>query len=178
MGCTVHEAARLTGISEHTLRYYDRQGVMPFLERDAAGNRVFTDADFQWLQVVRCMKLSGFTLAEMRDYAGLVRRGDETLAERLRVFEEHRERALEALEQLRAGLDGLEYKCWYYRVALEAGTEDVHDDGDGVNLARCYSRFKEWEKTQLGHASAIHGIFSDEAPHPEAAPVDDREAAR
>lgn len=166
MGYTVHQVAEITGLSPHTLRYYDRQGIMPFLKKGANGAREFSDYDLQWIQVIECMKVSGFTLAEMRDYADLVRQGDATLEDRLAMFEEHRERTKRAIRELEASLDGIEYKCWYYRIAVEAGTERVHLTGEGYDQALCYRRFKEWEEHQLGHRSELWTLF----PEPKAAP--------
>lgn len=165
MGYTVNQVAALTGLSPHTLRYYDRQGVMPFLKRGASGAREFDDRDLQWIQVIKCMKVSGFTLAEMRDYADLVKRGDETLEDRLAVFEEHRERTERAIRELELSLDGLNYKCWYYRTAVEAGTERIHLTEEGYDQALCYSRFKEWEEGQLGRPSELRTLFPNPGAH-------------
>lgn len=148
--CTIQEASDITGISVHTLRYYDRQGIMPFLTKDEHGNRVFTEADMQWIYVVKCMKVTGFTLREMREYADLVRAGDSTLQERLEIFQRRREKVQREIERLQCSLDGLNYKCWYYEKAVEAGTEKVHA-ADGYNMAPCYSKIEEWEQKVNKH---------------------------
>lgn len=153
MGYTVQDVSDITGISTHTLRYYDREGIMPFLKRDEHGNRVFEKSDLQWLQVVKCMKISGFTLADMRKYADLVRQGDESLAERLKLFEEHREKTLQQIADLQTALEAINYKCWYYRTSVEAGTESIHFVEDGYDQALCYQEFKTWSERRLEEGS-------------------------
>lgn len=163
MGYTVQDVADITGISTHTLRYYDREGIMPFLKREEHGNRIFEKSDLQWPQVVKCMKISGFTLADMRAYADLVKQGDESLAERLELFEKHREKTLEQIADLQAALDAIDYKCWYYRTSLEAGTESVHFVEDGYDQALCYQEFKSWAERELGE----NGNHVERPKHPD-----------
>lgn len=156
---TIGQAAKMTGFPVPTLRYYDERGIMPFLGKDERGNRVFRTRDLQWLQVVSCMKVSGFSLAEMQEYANLVRQGDSTLEMRLALFQEHRARTLEQIEKLRISLDGLNYKCWYYQTAVESGTEAVHFIENGYDQALCYRRFKDWEGQNLDEPSRIQTLF-------------------
>lgn len=159
MSYSVGEVAKITGLSPHTLRYYDKQGLMPFLQKDENGVRNFRKLDIQWLQVIECMKVSGFSIAEMRHYADLVRRGDETLGERLEFFEERRQRTRDKIKELELSLDALNYKCWYYQQAVEAGTERVHFTREGYDQSLCYSRFKEWEDGHLDNPSEIRNLF-------------------
>ena len=168
---SIGQVARMTGFSVSALRYYDERGVMPFLKKDKGGNRVFRVVDLQWLQVIDCMKVSGFSLGEMREYADLVRQGDATLQQRLALFEEHRERTLRKIEELQASLDGLNYKCWYYREAVQAGTESVHFTESGYDQAVCYRRFKEWEEDNLDEPSRIWTLFGERGLAGDAEPT-------
>lgn len=159
MSYTIQEVSEITGLSAHTLRYYDREGVMPFLRRDKQGNRIFEKRDLQWLQVVRCMKIAGFTLADMREYANMVKQGDESLPARLALFDQRRGEVLRKMEELQAALDAINYKCWYYQTAVEAGTEQVHLTNGNYDQALCYSQFKTWEKQEPGKPSQQFEIF-------------------
>ncbi|MBR3383895.1 MAG: MerR family transcriptional regulator [Atopobiaceae bacterium] len=120
---TVGEMARETGIPASTLRYYDKEGLLPFVERSAGGLRMFTDADREALTVIECLKRSGLSIREIREFMGMVSRGDESLGERKALFEARRDAVRDQIDQLDRTLAVLEYKCWYYETAEAAGTE-------------------------------------------------------
>ncbi|MBE6479312.1 MAG: MerR family transcriptional regulator [Olsenella sp.] len=120
---TVGEMAKETGIPASTLRYYDKEGLLPFVERSAGGLRMFGDADREALTVIECLKRSGLSIREIRDFMGMVARGDASLGERRELFRARRDAVKSEIEQLRRTLEVLEYKCWYYETAEAAGTE-------------------------------------------------------
>lgn len=165
MSYTIGEVSEITGIPANTLRYYDRRGIMPYLKKNEHGDRIFEDIDLQWLWAVKCMKVSGFSIEEMREYVKLHVRGDESLEARRAMFEEKREETLAEIERLRRSLDALNYKCWYYDQAIGAGTERVHLEDGTYDMAMCYRRFKEWEKSQLGHESEVFSLFEESYPN-------------
>ena len=125
---TVGEMARETGIPASTLRYYDKEGLLPFVERSAGGVRMFTDADREALTVIECLKRSGLSIREIRDFMEMVARGDASLGERRTLFEARRDAVRSQIDQLKRTLEVLEYKCWYYETAEAAGTEDAVRD--------------------------------------------------
>ena len=122
---TVGEMARETGIPASTLRYYDKEGLLPFVERTGGGIRMFTDADREALTVIECLKRSGLSIREIRAFMEMCARGDESLGERRALFEARRDAVCEEIDRLQRTLDVLEYKCWYYETAEAAGTEEV-----------------------------------------------------
>ena len=122
---TVGEMARETGIPASTLRYYDKEGLLPFVERTGGGLRMFSDADREALTVIECLKRSGLSIREIREFMGMVARGDGSLGERKALFEARRDAVRAQIAQLRQSLEVLEYKCWYYETAEAAGTEDA-----------------------------------------------------
>ena len=63
---TVGEMAKLLGITASTLRYYDKEGLLPFVERSSGGIRMFQESDFEWLQVIGCMKKAGMSIKDIR----------------------------------------------------------------------------------------------------------------
>ena len=114
---TVGEMARLLNVRASTLRYYDKEGLLPFVERSSGGIRMFKDSDYEWLQVIGCLKKAGMSIRDIRQYILLAMQGDSTIGDRLQMFYAQRERLLEQMEQLRQTLDTLNYKCWFYEQA-------------------------------------------------------------
>ena len=126
MSYTIGEAAKLAGVTTSTLRYYDKEGLLPFVQRSSGGIRVFQNSDFEWLRVIECLKKAGLPLKDIRNYIMLALQGDSTIDQRLSLFQHQREEVKKQMDDLQHTLDTLEYKCWYYETAKEAGTTDVH----------------------------------------------------
>jgi DNA-binding transcriptional MerR regulator len=114
-GLTVGEAAAHVGLSVHTLRWYEQEGLVSPVERDAVGRRRYSRHDIDWLQLLICLRGTGMPVREMRRYAELVRSGPDTVAERLRLFEEHRDRVLDRIAELHRDLEAVNYKIQIYR---------------------------------------------------------------
>ncbi len=116
---SVGEAAAKVGLSTHTLRWYEQEGLISPIGRDAAGRRRYLPADLDWLQLLIRLRSTGMSVADMRRYAELAREGDGTLAERLRLFEEHRIRVLARIAELNRDLEVIDYKIDVYRRLAE-----------------------------------------------------------
>ena len=126
MPYTIKQAAELTNLTPVTLRYYDKQGLLPFMERKESGYRVFSDGDIAMLRVIECLKKSGMSIKDIRQFSEWVLMGDDSLQERYEMFLE-RKKAVEAqMADLQKTLDFIKHKCWYYETAIEAGTEKIH----------------------------------------------------
>ena len=120
---TPGQVAEQTGFSLDTLRYYERIGLLDGIERNAGGQRVFTEDDIAWLRILRCLRETGMPIARMVRYAELARGGDQTIGERLEVLEEHDEDINQKIELLREEQNHIRAKIAYYREAMrEAGT--------------------------------------------------------
>ena len=122
---TVGEMAKRIGVAPSTLRYYDKEGLLPFVERSSRGIRMFKDADFEWLQVIDCMKKTGMQLVEIKRFIVMAMQGDETIDERLELIAKQKERVKLQIDELNATLKTLEFKHWYYETAKNAGTTEV-----------------------------------------------------
>lgn len=94
--------AKMLEVPASTLRYYDKEGLLPFVERSPGGMRMFQEKDFEWLQVIGCLKKAGMPLRDIRVYIELAMQGDDTIGERLALFEHQREVLREQMEQLDA----------------------------------------------------------------------------
>ena len=104
-----------TGFSLDTLRYYEKIGLLVRIARSSGGRRVFTEDDAAWLGILQCLRETGMPIADMLRYAKLARDGDHTMAERLRLLEEH-DRAVEArIAELRAKQLHIRQKIRWYR---------------------------------------------------------------
>lgn len=119
---TVGEMAKRLGIPASTLRYYDKEGLLPFVERSSGGIRMFQEKDFEWLRVIGCMKKAGMSLKDIRQYIELAMKGDDTIDARLELFQHQREVLIAQMEEMRHTLNMVEYKCWYYETAKAAGS--------------------------------------------------------
>lgn len=122
---TVGEAAKILNVAPSTIRYYDKEGLLPFVERSGGGIRVFQEKDFGWLFVIECLKKSGLSIKDIKSYIDMALKGDETIDERLTLFQNQREKVIKQMEELQHTLDTLNYKCWYYETAKKAGTTAV-----------------------------------------------------
>ncbi|MBT1172021.1 MerR family transcriptional regulator [Bifidobacterium sp. MA2] len=125
MGYSIGQVSRRTGLSEHTLRYYDREGLLPSLARTGSGRRCFDDGDIELLDLIECLKSTGMSLAEIRDFVDMTTKGDATLADRLAVFRRQRAVVERRIEDLRRRWSKLDYKVRYFEAAVEAGSESL-----------------------------------------------------
>lgn len=119
---TIGEIAKKLGVSASTLRYYDKEGLLPFMEHPKGRIRVFTDKDYQWLHIIECLKQTGMSLKDIREFLQMAMQGDETIEDRLQLFIKQREAVQQQIQKLQETLDVINFKCWYYETAKEAGT--------------------------------------------------------
>ncbi|GHG73054.1 MerR family transcriptional regulator [Streptomyces griseocarneus] len=117
---TISEVVEYTGLSAHTLRWYERIGLMPHVDRSHTGQRRYTCRDLDWLDLVGRLRLTGMPVADMVRYAELVRQGEETFAERERLLSAHRDDVRRRIAELRSTLDVLDYKIDIYADARRA----------------------------------------------------------
>ena len=144
---TIGEMARKLDVAPSTLRYYDKEGLLPFVERSNGGIRMFKDEDMEWLRLLGCLKKAGMPLREIKAFMDWSRQGDATIGRRLNLIEKQRQSVLDQQKQLEDTLLMLDYKRWYYQTAQEAGTCAVHD---AIPPDQVPERFRalmaEWEK--------------------------------
>lgn len=111
---TISEVAAFTGLSAHTLRWYERIGLMPHVDRSHTGQRRFTNADLDWLAFVGKLRLTGMPVADMVRYAELVREGEHTFEERRELLEATRRDVRTRIAELHDTLAVLDYKIEFY----------------------------------------------------------------
>ena len=115
MSYTIKQVSKLTGLSEHTLRYYDREGLLPLLKRTPNGIRAFSENDIEWLGLICCLKNSGMSIEHIKEFMNLCLQGEQTLPQRKEVLEQHREHILDQLKLLNRSLSTIEYKIEHYK---------------------------------------------------------------
>ena len=124
MPYTIKDMSELTGLPASTLRYYDKQGLLPNLKRDGNNIRIFTDDDYASLRLIDCLKRSGLSIKDIKKFIDMAGK-KEALTGRLEIFRKRREILRKELEDLKGVLDVIEYKCWYYEKACEAGSDSA-----------------------------------------------------
>ena len=122
---TIGDAAAKLGMPASTIRFYEKNGLIPNQQRSSDGRRLFDEDDLEWMRFVERLKVSGMPIKEIREYIRLYMKGDTTIEERRRIVYERREAIDKQLEELQLARDFIEYKCWFYDVASESGTCDT-----------------------------------------------------
>lgn len=113
---SISEAAAVTGLSTHTLRYYERAGLMlDPVGRAPSSHRRYSDADVRWAVLLTKLRATGMPIRTVREYADLVRAGDGNEAARLELLEEHRTTVLERLDEIQRNLEAIDMKIEIYR---------------------------------------------------------------
>ncbi|MGN0246710.1 MAG: MerR family transcriptional regulator [Lachnospiraceae bacterium] len=128
MPYTIKQVSEMMNIPISTIRYYDKEGLLPFLEKKPSGYRIFKDSDITMLQVIECFKSTGMSVAEMQQFIQMVKRGDESLEERYNLFCERKNIVQKQMENLQKQMDIIDHKLWYYETAIKAGTEAIHKE--------------------------------------------------
>ena len=123
---TIGDISRKLNVSNDAVRYYDKEGLLPFAKRNKAGRREFTDDDLGYIEVIDCLKKSRIPIKDIAQFIDWCMEGDSTLDERLDFMETHEEQLEEKIKVLEMNLAFLRWKIWYYQTAAEAGTESIH----------------------------------------------------
>ena len=120
---SIGQVAEMFGLPISTLRYYDKQGLFPNMER-ASGIRKFGDTEIEALRVIECLKKAGMEIKDIRQFMDWCVEGPATYPQRKAMFEAQRVHMEAELEQMNRALDMLKFKCWYYEQAIKDGNED------------------------------------------------------
>ncbi len=143
MPYSIKEMSELTNLPASTLRYYDSQGLLPSLSRNENNVRVFGDEDYRTIKLISCLKKSGLSIKDIKNFMELTVQGDKALNERLNIFRKRRDTLKKELEDLQEILNVMEYKCWYYEQACAAGTEAVMKNIDESKIPEKFRKARE-----------------------------------
>jgi len=114
----ISEVSEQYGLSADTLRYYERVGLIPAVNRNGGGIRDYNELDLRRVEFIKCMRSAGLPVEVLIDYMGLVQQGDATIEARKEILIEQRDRLAARMEEMKATLERLKYKINVYEKAL------------------------------------------------------------
>ena len=136
MSYSIGQVAERTGLSAYTLRNYEKEGLLPFVQKNASGLRVYSDSDISWLSMIECLKATGMPIKEIRQYIEWYKEGDATLSKRLELFRKRRLTVMQELSKLQKILGKVEFKIRLYEKAVAAGSLQAVDGSEEINQLR------------------------------------------
>lgn len=120
---TIGQVSELFDIPISTLRYYDKEGLFPDMQR-VAGIRKFSEKELEALRIIECLKKSGLEIKDIKRFMQWCTQGSETYPQRRELFLQQKKHVEEEIRRLNQVLDLLTFKCWYYEQAIQDGNED------------------------------------------------------
>lgn len=107
---TITEVSKKYGLTADTLRYYERIGLLPVVNRNSSGNRDYTEEDCRWVQFIKCMRSAGLSIEVLIEYVSLFQKGNETIETRKELLLDQRKQIVEKIEELQGTLEYLDKK--------------------------------------------------------------------
>lgn len=126
MEYTIGQVAKRMGITTHTLRFYDKEGLLPHVRKNSVGIRRFSEDDLNWLGVLECLKSTGLQLKDIKHYLDLCRQGNASLPERMDIFLRQKKRIEEQMAALQQNMEKIKFKIKYYEAAIADGEENLY----------------------------------------------------
>ncbi|MFB5266094.1 MerR family transcriptional regulator [Paenibacillus enshidis] len=116
---SIKEVTKMTGISAPTLRYYESEGLLPYVKRDEHGKRLYDQEDIEWVHFITALRATGMPIVQIQKYVKLFKEGDETMSERKTMMLTHKKEIENKIKELYYNMDKINYKLALYDV-LEA----------------------------------------------------------
>lgn len=120
---TIGQVAEKFGMPISTLRYYDKQGLFPNMER-VSGIRRFSEQEIEALRVIECLKKAGMEIRDIKQFMDWCVEGPSTYPQRKAMFEDRKAHMEAEIAHMNRALDMLKFKCWYYEQAIRDGNEE------------------------------------------------------
>jgi len=136
----IGELARRGGRGVHAIRWYEAQGLIPGVTRDAGGRRLYSELHFNWLELMDRLRRTGMSIAEMRTYTALVTQGRSTIAQRQGMLSAHRARVVETIAEWTLALKLIDRKIDFYGEWLVTGQRPELDPLARTGIARAPGR--------------------------------------
>ena len=118
---TISEVSKKYGLTQDTLRYYERIGLIPYINRTSSGIRDYTEEACKWIEFIKCMRLAGLPIATLIEYVALDQEGDSTITARKELLVEEREKLIERIKEMQKTLERLNHKISRYEEAELTG---------------------------------------------------------
>ena len=125
MGYTVKAVAERTNLSPHVLRYYEKEGLLPHIHRTPSGIRHYSDEDLEWLGLICCLKNTGMSIRQIRDFVDLSQKGPETLKERCEMLVAHKKEVEEHIAEMNLHLEKVTHKIAYFSKQYESYSRKI-----------------------------------------------------
>ena len=122
---TIAEVSKIYELSQDTLRYYERIGLIPAVNRNKSGIRDYNDEDCRWIEFIKCMRAAGLPIEVLIEYVALFQRGYETIDARKQLLKEQRALLAQKMEDMRKTLERLDYKIEMYENGIIAKKEQL-----------------------------------------------------
>lgn len=123
MNYTIKQVSEITGLSASTLRYYEKEQLIPGVERNISGIRVYTEHDLEWISIITCLKNTDMPLKDIKKFVNLCALGDSTLEERRQMVLSHKKNVESKISELQHYLEHVNFKANYYEAACKVGRE-------------------------------------------------------
>ncbi len=133
MTYSIGEVSEMLAISISTLRYYDKEGLLPLINRTSGNIRRFDETDIECLKMIECLKTTGMQIKDIKLFFEWCEEGDSTIEKRYNLFIVQKEKTEKQIALMQNALDRINYKCEYYRIAKEKGS--TNDPGLREELA-------------------------------------------
>jgi len=122
---TIAEVSKRYDITPDTLRYYERIGLLPNVNRTKSGIRFYTEDDCRWIEFIKCMRSAGLTIEVLIEYVKLFQKGDKTIAARKELLVEQREQLRKRMKDMKETLSRLDYKIDQYEQCILKAEKDL-----------------------------------------------------
>lgn len=149
---TVKEASEIMNISPHTLRFYDKEGLLPTLSRTESKRRLFSYEDLEWVYNIQCWRATGMPLSEIRHYIDLLREGKHTIEERYQIILKQRARAVEEAKLAAERVTMLDYKVKWYQALRRGANPDKWRPNIPAIVEKAMARKKKKESGRVKKA--------------------------
>lgn len=111
---TINEVAEICDLSVHTIRYYDKEGLLPFITRNKSGNREFSELSLELIRMICCLKNTGMPIKEIKHYIDLYMEGEHTTEVRRRIIVDHRKEVVRQINDLKKNMNLIDLKISFY----------------------------------------------------------------
>ena len=127
---SIQEVCNKTGLTAHTLRYYEKEGLLTGIQRSPGGIRQYSDEDLEWLGLISCLKNTGMALQEIARFVHLAHQGNETLTERVELLKEHRGKIVERIAEMQRYLEKINWKVDFFSDKLREHEKQASGNGN------------------------------------------------
>jgi MerR family transcriptional regulator, aldehyde-responsive regulator len=125
MGYTIKQVTEKCELTAYTLRYYEKEGLLPFIGRDDHGHRMFSDQDVEWITLICCLRDTGMSIGEIKRYVELCLEGDKTIEVRRQIILQHKHAVEQKIDQMNNYLARIVKKLGYYDEVMTGNRIDA-----------------------------------------------------